>query len=262
VKPYTDAWAPFNPQHPQAPRKDSLTFNPAYLDHNNHGSEPLSSFYNQIIANGPNAKEKVFFRMWYEPEYLDKVLEGVIEPRTTEQSETEPNDSCGTADDIGLDSIMVGSLSAGDEDYYKFTLTSGATVRIETGAGAMGDEWTDDTHLSLWRDYPCPAIPMHEATHGGPGKLAVIEEDLLADEYYLRVKAGGGSAIEDYTVAIYVGDDRHIVSAWRRSALMQEFTYLFVRHDGRPTSGQPKSSKLAVPRSTMAISYTDQAYAG
>jgi len=258
VKPYTDAWAPFNPQFPQAPRKDSLTFNPAYLSHDDASTEPLADLYQEIIASNDDANEKVFFRMWYEPEYLDKVLEGVIEPRTTEESESEPNDSCGTADDIGLDTIMGGSLSAGGKDYYKFTLTPGAIVRIETGAGAMGDEWTDDTHLTLWADYPCPDDPLYEATDGGPGKLAVIEEHLPADEYYLRVKAGGGSAIEDYTVAIYVGDDRHIVDAWWRSALMQEFTYLFVRHDGQPTSGQPEFSKLAFPMSTMGATYDDQ----
>jgi len=52
------------------------------------GGEPLANpnprygLYGKITANGTNANEKVFFRMWYEPEYLDKVLEGVIEPRT------------------------------------------------------------------------------------------------------------------------------------------------------------------------------------
>ena len=32
VFPYTDPWAPFNPQHEHAPLADSLTFNPAYMD--------------------------------------------------------------------------------------------------------------------------------------------------------------------------------------------------------------------------------------
>jgi len=32
--PYTDPEAPFFPQHPQSPRKDFMTFNPAMMDHN------------------------------------------------------------------------------------------------------------------------------------------------------------------------------------------------------------------------------------
>jgi len=74
VKPYTDPLAPFNPDLPQAPRKDSLTFNPAYLNEYIHGNEPLTSLYRQISIREQNAYEKVFLRMWYEPEYLDKIL--------------------------------------------------------------------------------------------------------------------------------------------------------------------------------------------
>ncbi|MGA9347655.1 MAG: hypothetical protein WBW48_02465 [Anaerolineae bacterium] len=74
VPPYTDPWAPFNPQFEQAPRKDSLTFNPAYMDEYRNGSEPLRALYSQIsIEEGLNAREKVFPRMWYEPEYVDKI---------------------------------------------------------------------------------------------------------------------------------------------------------------------------------------------
>ena len=74
VKPYTDPWAPFNPQLPQAPPKDSLTFNPAFMSHDINGGEPLSVLYPMISIEEGDAREKVFFRMWYEPEYLDKVL--------------------------------------------------------------------------------------------------------------------------------------------------------------------------------------------
>ena len=79
IPPYTDSWDPFNPQLPQAPRKDSLTFNPAYMDKFRHGGEPLASLYSQISIEERDAREKVFFRMWYEPEYLDKILERNID---------------------------------------------------------------------------------------------------------------------------------------------------------------------------------------
>ncbi len=75
VLPYTDSWAPFDPQEPQAPPKDSLTFNPAYMDEYKHGdADPLADLYAQLSINEQDAREKVFLRMWYEPEYLDKYL--------------------------------------------------------------------------------------------------------------------------------------------------------------------------------------------
>ena len=78
IPPYTDPWAPFNPQLEQAPRKDSLTLNPAYMDKFLHGGEPLASLYSQISIEERDAREKVFLRMWYEPEYLDKILEAEV----------------------------------------------------------------------------------------------------------------------------------------------------------------------------------------
>ncbi len=79
IPPYTDPWAPFNPQLPQAPRKDSLTFNPAYMDEFSNGNEPISALYGQISIEGDNAREKVYPRMWYEPNYLDKILQATVD---------------------------------------------------------------------------------------------------------------------------------------------------------------------------------------
>ncbi|HIQ06655.1 MAG TPA: VWA domain-containing protein, partial [Anaerolineae bacterium] len=75
VLPYTDPWAPFNPQLPQAPVKDSITFNPAYLSEFNNTGEPLADLYGQIAIEGRDAREKVYTRLWYEPAYLDKILQ-------------------------------------------------------------------------------------------------------------------------------------------------------------------------------------------
>jgi hypothetical protein len=71
--------APFNPQLPQAPVKDSLTFNPAYMNEFRFCTDdPLQSLYRRLTTDDwPNAAEKVFFRMWYEPEYLDGMPFGV-----------------------------------------------------------------------------------------------------------------------------------------------------------------------------------------
>lgn len=73
------AMAPFNPQLPQAPVKDSLTFNPAYMNEFRFDlDDPLRTLYQRLTTDDwPNAAEKVFFRMWYEPEYLDGMPFGV-----------------------------------------------------------------------------------------------------------------------------------------------------------------------------------------
>ncbi len=70
--------APFNPQLPQAPVKDSLTFNPAYMNEFRFcPDDPLQTLYQRLTTDDwPNAAEKVFFRMWYEPDYLDGVPVG------------------------------------------------------------------------------------------------------------------------------------------------------------------------------------------
>ena len=74
ILPYTDPFAPFNPQHPDAPRTDSLTFNPAYMDEFRNTGEPeLRPLYQQLANNGQNAREKVYHRTWYQPDYVTKI---------------------------------------------------------------------------------------------------------------------------------------------------------------------------------------------
>lgn len=73
VLPYSDPWAPFNPDLPEAPRKDSLTFNPVYMSRDNSFDDPLRGLYGQIALEGQDAREKAFLRMWYEPQYYDKI---------------------------------------------------------------------------------------------------------------------------------------------------------------------------------------------
>ena len=75
VPPYTDPLAPFDPQAQEAPPKDSLTFNPAFLSEFQSRGEALQKvLYPRIAIAGRDALEKVWLRLWYEPEYLDKIL--------------------------------------------------------------------------------------------------------------------------------------------------------------------------------------------
>ena len=74
-QPYTDTLAIFNPQLPQAPRKDSITWNPLFMSESETPDENSArGLYHRLIASGINASEKVWFRMWYEPEHWDKDL--------------------------------------------------------------------------------------------------------------------------------------------------------------------------------------------
>jgi len=75
VLPYTDPFAPFNPQHPHAPRTDSLTFNPAYMDEYRNFDEDLRFVYRQIANAAQNARQKVYHRAWYQPDYVTKIVD-------------------------------------------------------------------------------------------------------------------------------------------------------------------------------------------
>ncbi|HID87514.1 MAG TPA: hypothetical protein EYP55_09090, partial [Anaerolineae bacterium] len=76
-QPYTDTVAIFNPQRPQAPQKDSITWNPLFMSETETEDEnQRQGLYVRLIASDINASEKVWFRMWYEPEHWDKDLDG------------------------------------------------------------------------------------------------------------------------------------------------------------------------------------------
>ncbi len=66
--PYTDPLGPFWPQSDQAPAKDFVTFNPAYLDHNDPDFDYSALYINDNNVQSP--KEKVFKRMWAEKEWF------------------------------------------------------------------------------------------------------------------------------------------------------------------------------------------------
>ena len=61
--PYTDPEGPFDPMNPEAPGKDFVTFNPAYISEAEYGVDK------EIIVDSSDANEKTFVRQWYVPEY-------------------------------------------------------------------------------------------------------------------------------------------------------------------------------------------------
>ena len=72
--PYTQHDGPFNLAGSQAPPKDFIVWNPAYLyhlDQASHGwtNPPDNLFFQSIVVDGADANEKVFLKQWYVPEY-------------------------------------------------------------------------------------------------------------------------------------------------------------------------------------------------
>ena len=75
-QPYTEPLSVFNPQLAQAPRKDSITWNPLWMSRFETLDENLAKeLYEKIFATHMDASEKVWFRMWYEPEHWDKDMD-------------------------------------------------------------------------------------------------------------------------------------------------------------------------------------------
>ena len=71
--PYTDPDSIFDPTGTQAPRKDSVTWNPLWMYENETFDENQAlGLYQQLYADGNNISEKVWFRHWYEPLHTDK----------------------------------------------------------------------------------------------------------------------------------------------------------------------------------------------
>ena len=69
--PYTYAEAPFDisSPSPEAPGKDYVVFNPAYIDHTKD-YDCYGNIYNyHMSVDGADANEKVFAKQWYVPEY-------------------------------------------------------------------------------------------------------------------------------------------------------------------------------------------------
>ncbi|MCW7077472.1 MAG: hypothetical protein OCU18_09405, partial [Candidatus Syntrophoarchaeum sp.] len=59
--PYNDSEGPFDPTNPEAPGKDFVVFNPAYIGEYDYDGV--------ITVSGDNGREKTFVRQWYVPRY-------------------------------------------------------------------------------------------------------------------------------------------------------------------------------------------------
>jgi hypothetical protein len=67
--PYSDPIGPFYPQSDEAPRKDFITFNPAFMEHNDGYADLYYELCNDT-AIIQEEQEKVSKRLWYEKEWF------------------------------------------------------------------------------------------------------------------------------------------------------------------------------------------------
>ncbi|MFC1981585.1 PKD domain-containing protein [Chloroflexota bacterium] len=73
--PYVGEQDPFDITSENAPDKDFLVWNPAYMYHMDDASNNMTgddaTFFQKIVVNGDDANEKVHLRQWYVPEYSE-----------------------------------------------------------------------------------------------------------------------------------------------------------------------------------------------
>ena len=251
VLPYTDYLSIFDPRGFQAPPKDSLTLNPAYLAEFRSGTEPLSGFLGLIAADNQDAREKVFPRLWYEPNYLDKIL--TTRAVVSLGSETETNNSCNAANafDAGTNPLASfnGAITpAGDVDYYRFRLTESRDVVIETTSSVAGADTVLELFAACDNGTPSGRIALDDDS--GAGSLSRIQVHLLPGTYYLAVRDYFAAVtLDSYSVRFDLGADDQ--DTYRFPAVMQEYTYMFLDVRDQPTTTGP-GGRFFFPTATDA----------
>ena len=108
----------------------------------------------------------------------------------------EPDDSPAVATSIAAPSTSKGHsiFPAGDEDWWVFTLSTVATVVLETS----GD--TGDTFMDLYRSDGATVIASND--DGGTGLFSRTSQSLGEGRYYVRVAGYSSSTIADYELSL------------------------------------------------------------
>jgi cysteine-rich repeat protein len=126
----------------------------------------------------------------------------------TTLSETEPNDSIQTADDLpSVESHFRGSIGLGDEDFVRFTLTATSDVRLETFDGSGPPTCVDaDTVLEL---LAADGTALAYDDDSGPGYCSVIlpaseagARRLAPGTYFARVRGAYFAPVPAYTLVL------------------------------------------------------------
>src|SRR5262249_53251622 len=112
-------------------------------------------------------------------------------------SEVEPNGTFDDANSIALGTSVAGTVTAGDQDFYLFTLTSAGQLTISAATDSAS---TLAPRLTLYSTDRTPLLAA-DGLPGGPA--ASIQQHLPAGTYYVSVSsaaAGGAAAAGSYHV--------------------------------------------------------------
>lgn len=129
---------------------------------------------------------------------LDILCEDPVTPNwTTAPAESEPNDQCATGEMTAHHYEHLATLqSAGDSDYYSFSLTFQALVRFETHTD-NSTTGTAASNTALWlRDSNCNVIANDD--NSGSSTNAFLELVLDPGSYSVEVSDTGRNAAGDY----------------------------------------------------------------
>lgn len=116
------------------------------------------------------------------------------------------NDSFADADALTVDGAAVtGAIgSAGDEDYFSFSGTSGEWLHVETVANPTGDPAGLDTVVTLY-DASMTQIAENDDAIPAAGRDSVLVTLLPSTgTYYLRVQDHGGRGMASFDYDLYV----------------------------------------------------------
>jgi hypothetical protein len=147
---------------------------------------------------------------------LSELQPGPLSPTPTITPETEPNDTCGTANALTLTpggpacEIISGAISpGGDFDFYSFTATAGSRVWIYTDTGGTQNPGATsrDTVVTLFDSACTTTIEQDDDDGTGNGCDGTIETGLASvisgrtltstGTYVIRVRAFSGTAVID-----------------------------------------------------------------
>lgn len=135
---------------------------------------------------------------------LDLQFDPISTPTTRVAEAPEPNGPLG----LGTPTTLLpgqkgdGILTAGDVDFWAFTLTAPTVVRIETGKGLTGTTSTD-TILYL-RDATGTQLDYDD--DGAPGNWSLLLATLQPGTYYADVQGYGGTNVGTYTILLQTID--------------------------------------------------------
>jgi len=114
----------------------------------------------------------------------------------------EPNNTTATATPLATGAQAYGDLTAGDEDWYKITLTSTSDLKVFAGPGFAGQ--CDDTRVRIYAaDGTTILIDVDDGNTAGQGYYSTFTVGgYAAGDYYVSVRGYSATTAGSYTLDV------------------------------------------------------------